>query len=46
MASFISKVFSNGRITIPKDIREKKEIDEGDYVEVTVIRKINTTKEA
>jgi AbrB family looped-hinge helix DNA binding protein len=46
MASFISRVFSNGRITIPKDIREQKEIGEGDYVEVAVIRKINKTEEA
>jgi AbrB family looped-hinge helix DNA binding protein len=40
--SFISRVIADGRITIPKNIRQKKNIKEGDFVEVQLIRKINT----
>jgi AbrB family looped-hinge helix DNA binding protein len=38
--TFISKVIADGRVTIPKDMREKKGIEEGDFVEVQMIRKI------
>jgi len=44
--TFISKVIADGRLTIPKDLREKKDIHEGDFVEVQLIRKIVTKKEA
>lgn len=40
--SFISRVIADGRVTIPKEQREKHEIGEGDFVEVQLIRKINT----
>ena len=43
MGSFISKVISEGRVTIPKNLRDKEGIAEGDFVEVQVIRKINTS---
>ena len=46
MESFISKVIADGRVTIPKDLREEKDIREGDFVEIKLIRKITTTKEA
>ena len=46
MKAFISKVIADGRVTIPKDLREKEGINEGDFVEVQVIRKINTSEEA
>lgn len=45
MEPFISRVIADGRVTIPKDLREKENICEGDFVEVQVIRKINTSKE-
>ena len=38
--SFISKVIADGRVTIPKEMREEKGISEGDYVEIRFIRKI------
>ena len=38
--SFITKVIADGRVTIPKEMREKKGINEGDFVEVQLIRKI------
>jgi AbrB family looped-hinge helix DNA binding protein len=41
--SFISKVIADGRVTIPKEMREKKGINEGDFVEVQLIRKIDTS---
>lgn len=40
MKSFIAKVIEAYRITIPKETREKLDLKEGDYVEVTVLRKI------
>jgi AbrB family looped-hinge helix DNA binding protein len=40
---FISKVIADGRLTIPKELREKKGIEEGDFVEVQLIRKIGPT---
>lgn len=43
---FISKVIADGRVTIPKDIREEQHIEEGDFVEVQLIRKINAAKGA
>jgi len=44
--NFISKVIADGRITIPKEMRETKSIAEGDFVEVQLVRKIATKKEA
>lgn len=41
--SFITKVIEAYRITIPKKIREKLSISEGDLVEAIVIRKIEKT---
>lgn len=38
--SFISRVIQAHRITIPKKIREKFAIMEGDWVEVLIVRKI------
>jgi len=46
MKSFISKVIADGRVTIPKKLREKQGIEEGDFLELEVIRKINSSKEA
>jgi len=43
--NFISKVIADGRITIPKEMRETKDIAEGDFVEVQLVRKIATKKE-
>jgi len=43
MKSFISKVIADGRLTIPKDLREKEHISEGDFLEVQLIRKIQPT---
>ena len=45
MEPFISRVIGDGRITIPKKLREKQGISEGDFVEVQVIRKIDTHNE-
>jgi len=39
---FISRVIADGRITLPKDLREEQRIQEGDFVEVQVIRKIES----
>jgi AbrB family looped-hinge helix DNA binding protein len=45
--TFISRVIADGRVTIPKEMREKGGISEGDFVEVQLIRKIVTvSKEA
>jgi len=41
--SFITKVIEAYRITIPKKIREKLQLQEGDLVEAVVIRKIEKT---
>jgi AbrB family looped-hinge helix DNA binding protein len=43
--SFISKVIADGRVTIPKDMRKKRGIDEGDFVEVRLIRKISASEQ-
>lgn len=43
MQQFISKVIADGRITIPKELREKENIIEGDHVEVQFIRKVTLT---
>lgn len=43
---FISKVISDGRITIPEKIRKQEVIQEGDHVEVQLLRKITTKEEA
>ena len=40
--SFISRVIADGRVTIPKNLREEHGIAEGDFVEVQLIRKVNT----
>lgn len=40
--SFISRVIADGRVTLPKTLRKEHEIHEGDFVEVQLIRKINT----
>ena len=39
---FISRVIADGRVTFPKSLREQHDIGEGDFVEVQLIRKINT----
>ena len=41
MEKHILKVINDGRITIPKETRERLDINEGDHVEVVVLRKIN-----
>jgi AbrB family looped-hinge helix DNA binding protein len=33
---FVARVFLKGKITIPKDIRDKLEIEDGDYVSVII----------
>jgi len=38
--TFITKIIEAYRITIPKRIREKLQLQEGDFIEVAVIRKI------
>jgi len=40
---FITKVIEGYRITIPKSIREKFGLQEGDFVEAIIIRKIERT---
>lgn len=45
MNGFKSKVFGKGRITIPKQIREKLGIEEGDYVEVEILKKMVLVEE-
>jgi len=37
---FKTKVIADGRVTIPKDLREEHSIAEGDFVELQFIRKI------
>ena len=38
--SFISRVISDGRVTIPKHIRKAKKIMDGTYVRVKIIEKV------
>jgi len=40
LKTFISKVIADGRVTIPKELREQEGINEGDFVEVQV-KKVN-----
>ncbi len=37
---FISKIIASYRITIPKKVRERLQLQEGDLIEAVVIRKI------
>ena len=46
LETFIVKVIQEGRVTIPKKMRDKANISTGDFVEIQVVRKINATKEA
>jgi AbrB family looped-hinge helix DNA binding protein len=38
LGGFIAKVINGGRITIPKDVREKLEIKDGTYVHVHILK--------
>lgn len=42
VAEFIRRVYEDGKITIPKDIRDLNGINAGDYVrvEVEVVKKV------
>lgn len=42
MKSVILKVIADGRVTLPKELREQADIKEGDFIEIQVLRKINT----
>lgn len=42
MESFVSKVIADGRVTIPKKKREELSIDDGDLVELSIVRVIST----
>ena len=35
---FLAKVISSGRITIPEEVREIHKIEEGDIIEVQIIK--------
>jgi len=37
----IVRVIAGGRVTLPKEVREKLDLVEGDFVEIQVIRKLN-----
>jgi len=39
---FITKVIADFRVTLPKDQREEFQIEEGDFVEIQIVRKITT----
>jgi len=38
LEDFITRVMEGGRITIPKDVREKLEIKDGDYVHARIVK--------
>ena len=40
MKTFRSQVISLGRITIPKEVRDELDLQEGDYVQVEDIKKL------
>ncbi len=44
--TFITEVISDGRITIPKEIREGMRIEDGDHIELEILRVIRPKKEA
>lgn len=43
--TFTTKVIADGRVTLPKDIREKQSLAEGDLVELCFVRKIKSSRE-
>jgi bifunctional DNA-binding transcriptional regulator/antitoxin component of YhaV-PrlF toxin-antitoxin module len=43
---FIAKVFQNGKITIPSELRKMMKIRDGDFVQVIILRKISGEKHA
>jgi len=42
--SFITKVIADFRITIPKKIRQKLSLQQGDFVEVKILRKFSNSE--
>lgn len=43
--TFITKVIADGRVTLPKDIRNDESIEEGDLLELCFVRKIKSSRE-
>jgi len=41
---FLAKVISSGRITIPEEVREIHKIEEGDIIELQIIKVVKKKK--
>lgn len=43
---FTAEVISEGRITIPKSVRDKLDINEGDFLELEIMEEIGEDNES
>ena len=37
MEEFVARVFSGGKVTVPKQLRERFNLEEGDYVRLSLV---------
>ena len=43
--TFVGRLTSNGRVTIPEEIREVLQIQDGDLIEVRIVRVVKRRQE-
>jgi bifunctional DNA-binding transcriptional regulator/antitoxin component of YhaV-PrlF toxin-antitoxin module len=43
--TFTTRVIADGRVTLPREIRDKQSIETGDLVELCFVRKIKASRE-
>ena len=37
MEEFVARVFTNGKVTVPRQLRERFGVDDGDYVRLALV---------